>query len=338
MTIVKGLVKSALHSTFSYIGLLRLRMAKKPTLVILTYHRILPTESPLRNTEQPGMVASPETLRSHIELFQSLNASFVHLDEWVRKRKAGETLPKLAVALTFDDGWQDNYSYAFPLLEKYRVPATIFLVSQYLNTNRVFWPERVIELSRLEPSSRPPEINEWLKQYAAGTPFSERGLSVEEADGLVNNLKSLDDNTILSGITLNEAPHPSSSRLILNNSELREMASSGLVRFGAHTREHFRLNMLLDQASLEDEIVLCKSELESLNIGPISLFCYPNGDITDKGEHLVSGNYLGACTTQNGLNDTTTPVHNLKRFNFHDGNGRSRRLSLSTIGRSLFSS
>ena len=116
------------------------------------------------------------------------------------------------------------------------------------------------------------------------------------------------------------------------------MHASGLIRFGAHTRHHFRLNRLNNSQLLTDEIVLCKDEIQALGVGDAALFCYPNGDITATGEKVVSEHYQGACTTQTGLNDSHTSEYTLKRFNFHDGNGRSRRLCLSTIGRSLITS
>lgn len=335
-------IKSTLHSILSLLGWLKLRTLRKPTLVILTYHRVLPVDSSFREREQPGMIASPETLACHLELFQSLGAEFVHLDDWIDRKRQQKSLPPLAVAVTFDDGWRDNYTFAYPVLKQFQVPATVFLVSQYLNTHRVFWPEQVLEYATMAPSARPTALNDWLAPFAKHTSFSERSLTVEEADAIIGQLKSQDDQAILEKLEqfsgISETRTEDSTRQILNSQELSEMHASGLIRFGAHTRQHFRLNRLSDSQLLSDEIVLCKDELQALDVGDISLFCYPNGDITAVGEQIVGDNYQGACTTQTGLNDSHTSEFSLKRFNFHDGNGQSRTLCLSTIGRSLITS
>lgn len=332
---IKKPLKGFFHSLLSVAGWLKLKTLQQPTLVILTYHRILPMDSKFRHQEQPGMIASPDTLQCHLSLFRSLGASFVDLEDWLNRKSAGAQLPKLAVAITFDDGWRDNYTYAFPILKAFEAPATIFLVSKYLDTHRVFWPEQVIRYVTIEPQQRPQAIHEWLRNYAGSLPFDDRPLTIEEADVLIDNLKTLDDQTILEQLERSTVSEEEPVRQILNSEELIEMHGSGLVRFGAHTRQHFRLNRLTDPLALRNEIVLCKDDLEALGVGTISLFCYPNGDITNQGERFVAEAYLGACTTKNGINSADTSPYNLKRFNFHDGNGKSRRLCFSTIGRSL---
>ncbi len=332
---IKKPLKGFFHSLLSVAGWLKLKTLQQPTLVILTYHRIIPVNSKFRDQEQPGMIASPETLQCHLSLFRSLGASFVDLEDWLDRKSAGAQLPKLAVAITFDDGWRDNYTYAFPVLKAFEAPATIFLVSKYLDTHRVFWPEQVIRYVTIAPQERPQAIHEWLGNYAGSLPFDERPLTIEEADVLITNLKTLDDQTILEQLDQSRVTGDEPVRQILNKEELLEMHSSGLIRFGAHTRQHFRLNRLKDPMALRNEIVLCKDDLEALGVGNISLFCYPNGDITNQGERFVAETYIGACTTTNGINVADTSPYNLKRFNFHDGNGKSRRLCFSTIGRSL---
>ncbi|WP_286219885.1 polysaccharide deacetylase family protein [Marinobacter apostichopi] len=321
-------------------GWIRMRLTSKSTLIILTYHRILPDHHSDRHVEQPGMVTSPEVLRSHIRLMQSVGAVPVHLDDWLSMRVKNEYLPKLSFALTFDDGWQDNYRYAFPVLSSEATPATIFLVTGLLDTHRVFWPEQILKLltsAALDKSS--PEF-QWLCPFLPSESSSDSPLTLEQADEVISRLKALDDKTILDHLAgvpkaAVAATPEESFRPILNSTELSEMAASNLVRFGAHTQNHFRLNRIDSAPTLRDEIVGCQEDLKRLGRSAVPIFCYPNGDITADGQKLVKENYQAACTTKIGWNPQSRDAFDLRRFNLHDGNSSSPRKLFATIGRGI---
>jgi peptidoglycan/xylan/chitin deacetylase (PgdA/CDA1 family) len=88
-------------------------------VVVLCYHSIHPS--------LPFASASPELFRQHL---QWLNA---HCDVVPLRSLPIRTGPargaRPIVAITFDDGYEDNYTYAFPLLKEARVPATVFLTT-----------------------------------------------------------------------------------------------------------------------------------------------------------------------------------------------------------------
>lgn len=339
---VKQVLKEARNSLFAAIALFRIKFKSTPTLAILTYHRILPDQSPLRDTEQPGMIATPEALNMHISLLKRLGAEFVSLDGWLAAQRQNKVLPRLAVAVTFDDGWQDNYEHAFPVLEKHNVPATIFLVSQRINTSWLFWPEQVLDLLINNFRYLDHEALQWLHPYLGNKPantYSSSRYTIPQADLVINRLKALDDHTIETNLEKTRTALPALSqtdrnaRPLLNKQELDTMLTSGLVTFGAHTRHHYRLNHLADPSDLENEIAGSHKDLEELKLKPVSIFCYPNGDITGNGEQLVQAHFTAACTTQRGWNKSSSNPFSLRRFNFHDGNGSTRLSFLATLGR-----
>ena len=342
MATIRSFIKFWALSAFALYGWLRLKAVRSPTLLILTYHRVLPADSVEREFEQPGMIVSPENLEQHIKLIRSIGAVPIHLDEWLKRKKSGESLPPLAVAFTFDDGWRDNYLNAFPVLKNQEIPATIFLVTKLVDTTETFWPEQVIRILRTPGIDRNLPALEWLKPHLGELTHKPGPLTLLEADQVINRLKDLDDATILSHLkssakALAGKPNGEADNTpaILQSSDLAEMAENNRVRYGAHTRNHYRLNRLNNVEALEQQIAGCVSDLQQLTANSTPIFCYPNGDITDKGEQLVANYYQAACTTKTGWNKLTRSEYDLHRFNLHDGNSASARTLLATIGRSL---
>lgn len=335
-------LKQVRNGLFAAMALTKIKLKRSPSLIILTYHRILPAQSPLRQTEQPGMIATPEALDMHLSLLKWLGAEFVALDTWLGTQRQNRAQPRLAVAVTFDDGWQDNYEHAFPVLQKHNVPATIFLVTRRIDTPWQFWPEQVLDLLINHAHLADHKALQWLRSYlgnkADGT---ERPTSytILQADAVINRLKALDDHTIEKHLeqTRNALPELNqanqNARPLLNKQELNTMLTSGLVTFGAHTRHHYRLNHLSNPSDLENEIAGSRRDLEEFGLKPVSIFCYPNGDITSKGEQLVEGHFAAACTTERGWNKTSPNLFGLRRFNFHDGNGSTPLSFLAALGR-----
>ena len=125
-------------------------------LLILTYHRVLPSDDARALTEQPGMMVTPDTFEMHLE---ELDKKFemVRLCDWLENVRAKKALPRRACAITFDDGWRDNYEFAFPVLKKKNVPASLFLVSNMIGTRSDFWPgnlTRVLQaITKRDPGS-----------------------------------------------------------------------------------------------------------------------------------------------------------------------------------------
>lgn len=343
MTGVKGLAKYGAISLLAMYAWVRLKLVRRPTLLILTYHRVLPDGHPDRELEQPGMIVAPDILHRHIRFVKRLGAVPMHLDEWIERKKGNDrTLPPLSVAFTFDDGWQDNHRYAYPVLKDEGIPATIFLVTGMIDTSETFWPERVIKLLRAADSETIGEAPHWLHPYlpAEKKPLPGARLSMSEVDQVITRLKALDDATIVQSLNQMEkgdssSLEPSDNRAILSKAELSEMAESALIKFGAHTRKHSRLNRVESHEALHSEIVGCLKDLTELHVPWAPIFCYPNGDISTEGERLVAEHYAAACTTKTGWNTLDDSEYALTRYNLHDGNSGTTRSMLATIGRGL---
>ena len=287
------------------------------------YHRVLPPDSPARSTEQPGMYVSAETLDLHLTELKR-HFELVHLDEWLRRAKGGSSLPKLACALTFDDGWQDNYEFALPLLVRHAAPATIFLVSSYIGATYGFWPNRLMSLlqkSFASPGSVTfPQPLTRIVEPALAAAARCGELRDDDVDTVVQKAKEWDEQEIrtLVEVAENSCDGTSNSREILDAEEIARMAASGFVRFGSHTATHFRLGGRISSQELEREIVDSRKHLQDLSGQAIDLFCYPNGETSPGAVDLVRRHYLGAVTTRTGWNRPTGDPHLIRRIGVHE--------------------
>ncbi|WP_303905771.1 polysaccharide deacetylase family protein [Thiohalomonas denitrificans] len=272
-----------------------------------------------------------EALRKHHEL--------VHLSDWMTQAQSGAPLPKSAIAVTFDDGWADNYQHAYPLLARYQVPATLFLATDYISTNDWFWPERLARvIAKGWPDMRRHPAFTWIEKLLPPDADSGR-LSRTDIHCMISAAKSHGDTELRRRIELAERTagigRPQ-TRALLTWDETRNMTTSGLVELGSHTRTHQRLDATLSHSSLEHEVVGSSNQIvKETGVKPV-LFCYPNGNRSDDAEAVVRRHYSGACTTVRGCNTRNTDPFRIARIGIHQGMGTSTalfRFHLSCLNR-----
>jgi len=306
---------------------------QRNSLLVLTYHRVLPRGFPELPIVEPGMFVFDNTFEMHVrELLEHFQP--VDLAVWLRLREQGGELPVRAFAITFDDGWRDNYDYAFPILTKLQVPATIFVVSALAGTQYSFWPERLarrLQSSIANTNIRSPWLDHLIRDSgvqlgALDNDAISRVISVAKRETDRANHAHLDELNKLFG-----AVDTNSSRDLADWSELAEMARSGLVRIGSHTRHHVRMSDQLSEDELRTEIVMSREEIEGNCGHSAELFCFPNGDMTVASVDLVEKTYRGACTTEIGWNTSTTPAHALRRVLIHEDRCSTKNAFLACL-------
>jgi len=234
-------------------------------------------------------------------------------------------------AITFDDGWRDNYTNALPILKKYNVPATIFLTVNFIGTNDWFWPEKVYYL--LQKST---ESGKCCNSAVESLLNQKMGIHIGEnnadliclGDKMIGRIKSFPSTYIEDFINewrevLNEA-FPQ-KRLFLNWDEIKDMSRHGMT-FGSHTMNH-RILTYLSKKEKKLEIEESFEILKGAKINFIPIFSYPNGDYDEQTLHIVKGcSYRGAVTTQYGANEGQTDPFLLKRIGIHEDVSRTRNL------------
>ena len=325
------LAKSVLSKLLSFAGIpetmIRNRSGKQ--YMILMYHRILPSEL-AKPRIQAGMYVDPETFETHIR-FLKQHFQVVSLSE---KFSSNQTMGKTrsirpACVLTFDDGWKDFYEYAYPVLKRNQVPATVFLPTVYIGTDDWFWTDRLAWiLTNAIPPARPEIPGNTLLERIAGI----QGAYEERLEAAIHLLKNRNDQEIEEVIAalkvragIGATPN---QRVFLNWEEVREMAGSGLVSFGSHTQNH-RILVHLKEGEVREELVLSKEILLREGVVDPSFipFCYPNGNLNQRIARLVrEAGYHAAVSTVDGWNDDDVSPFELKRVAIHQDMTASREM------------
>jgi len=215
----------------------------------------------------------------------------------------GEDDGRPRVALTFDDGYANNFRVAFPILREFGFPATVFLVTGAVGTRRLFWFDR-LQIA-LGGRVAPAELKRIKEDFKAGT--HPHGID----DAVDTLLRAHPDAGAIPEEAV-EAYRP------LSREEIAEMAASGLVRFGSHTHRHEILPRL---SQAEAERTLAQS-LEILNTLPGygGYFCFPNGGWAP--EHIPLCRRLGfegAVLTRPGVWKDPADRFTIPRFGIGRG-------------------
>ena len=286
------------------------------------YHRIL---EPLHCQHFDINVASAtaENFAKQIE-YLSKRYSIISFDYFIHTYQDESKLPRNPLIITFDDGYKDNYKYAYPILRKFNVPATVFLTTGYIGNNDAFWWDKVsYMLNKITPSVwdnlKDTKIydlkvkTKW-KVYDAikkGALLMDKG----ETDSLILNLGDQ------LGV---EVPEFIGSDLTLTWDEIREMSHKG-VSFGSHTVSHLSLANISKKRA-EEEIVESKRRIEEeLNKSSKSrfeckVFSYPYGgagDFNEDNKRILQNNgFVCAATNIFGRNklDSRFDLYELKRI------------------------
>jgi peptidoglycan/xylan/chitin deacetylase (PgdA/CDA1 family) len=280
--------------------------------IILMYHRVV-REPPALGCPA-GMYVTAATLRSNLlELVDSFDV--VPLARLIDPEPSERPL----CALTFDDGWRDNYEVAFPLLREVKVPATIFLPVAMIDTGCRLWFSRLWELAEktLAGGVSPAFVRYFRKRVPGWTQsdMGEAGLSALILAMLNLNGGYIEE--IVNDAFRELAVEEDKKRQLLSWEEVTCMSRSG-ISFGSHGQRHYTLSTLAKREK-EEEIGGSLAFLREKNINSTPFFCFPNGRWDQEAlAMLEEAGYQGGVTTELGCNIGVGNPLLLERIRVHD--------------------
>ena len=316
---IRDIVSKSLYNTGSIEWYLKRKF--KHAALILSYHRINTKEFISKNCVMAGMYVSDKTFEAHM-IWLKKYFEIVSLNNLITKINKNQKWNYPLCAITFDDGWFDNYKFAYPILRKYNIPATIFVVGNRLNNSI---PDCYHLLFEIITNSRKIPFNlTGIKQIYKIITTSKKD-KVEKARMAVNILRTLTHNDfdIVYGKLIDycydrlDMKEINEKHKALSWKELNEMQNHD-INFGYHSKSHYMLTHVpIDKLSAEIEMPYKEAYNNGIELS--RFFCYPDGQYNDIIiQRLKDKGYKGAVSLKCGLNNYDTNPYVLRRINIHE--------------------
>jgi peptidoglycan/xylan/chitin deacetylase (PgdA/CDA1 family) len=314
-----------------------------PRALILLYHRV--TELP---SDPQLLCVSRQHFSEHLEILRK-HCRPTRLQELTKSLQDGNLLRR-SIVVTFDDGYADSLLNAKPLLERYEIPSTVFVISGSVGQEREFWWD---ELDRLFlHTGRLPDrlrivIDGHIHEWHLGAPSDNSQESTPQHStwnverkwdpaprhrvyralcDLLRPLPDRDQRAILEtlGAWAGTERVCRPTHRPLRPQEVFQLAADGLVEVGAHTLTHPILSRL-PEAMQRNEIERSKKQLEEVVGQPVASFAYPYGTRSDYTAQTVvavrASGFNRACSNFPGTVRRGGDPWQLPRFLVRDWDG-----------------
>ncbi len=238
---------------------------------ILMLHRVLPSLKENRIHNHQSLEITTEHLEKLIQFYKKNLYNIISLDD-LYEGLTNSNLPKKFVVFTLDDGYSDNYNYAFPIFKKNDIPFTIYITICFPNNCILLWwyalEDLLLKNDTLKHKDYP-----FLDRISCKTLYQKEMAFYE----IRTEMLKMDKQELGSFFkTFNIDLHSYVKDMALKWDQIIKLSRDPLVTIGAHTVNHLSLANL----SKEDcytEIMKSKLEIESKIGKTVKHFCYPFG-------------------------------------------------------------
>lgn len=303
-------VSSAIYHT----GLWSLYFGTRPRgsgdVAVVVFHRLVGDGVPYIQT-------SP-TVQTHVSVFEAMVAFLARrylvlgMDDLVARLESGTACTRDAVVVTFDDGYEDNLRLGLPVLERYQVPATFFLSTDFVGAERVaqrLWNDRLEQAILRSPLAccRPAEagLSAVPSEVLSLESHTDRTEALLELGGRLKDMGRAERDGAMARLEATLEVDPAEyRRTMLTWDEARRLADRGHA-IGSHGVSHTIMTRL-GLAEARAEIAESKRVIEERLGLEVRHFAYPNGREEDFSPDLVAAcreaGYRSVSTCAWGLN------------------------------------
>lgn len=263
-------------------------MTAAPTFHILLYHGVHGDGVDVGLRNRSGKHVSASRFDAEMEAVAA-DRPLVSMLDIAAALRGERSLPDGAVAVTFDDGFANNYDQARPILERHRVPATVYVSTGFIGTGRRMWSDR-LEASFLAASAPRLDLEVDGERFDYELGDDDRRLAAflavkARAKRLPNATKDRLVDAVTESLGPAATPHPLYD--FLDWDRLREMDESPLIDIGAHTVDHVSLSRVSPDemaSQIDGSVDAVAAELGH----PCPLFAYPEGQAHDYDDAVVA--------------------------------------------------
>ena len=257
-------------------GLWRLAAPLRTGLRILAYHRVFDYDEKNFPFDEAVVSASCEAFHQQMKFVRN-NFEVISFADLLACEQAGRPFPERGLIITFDDGYRDNYTHAFPILKEFNLPATIFLVTGHIGTTKLFWWDVVSYCIKHTPLAEKvfPDISH---QKLRLVDSRDKAFAIQMILGWIKHVPDDISRKFVEKLPgeLNVAMTEEIGKgLLLSWDEVKEMAHHR-IEFGSHTVTHPILANVSEDR-LHWEISESKKMIEQQTGNETVVMAYPVG-------------------------------------------------------------
>jgi peptidoglycan/xylan/chitin deacetylase (PgdA/CDA1 family) len=325
---MRVIIKKIILITFYCLGVFAFfRWLNRFRVPILTYHGVLRNPDKHKREYLDVNFIDENCFQRQMH-YLSRKYHPISLSKFVELLIEQKRPPKYSVVITFDDGFKNNYTIAYPILQKTQTPFAIFLTTGFIGSkNQMLWTQKIkwmiyhtckksisfkMGSSKISYSLKTPVEKEYATEKILSY-LKSISVHLRQADVKLLEQALMDDK--LANTTDAEKYE------FLNWENVGQMAKNG-VEFGSHTINHSILTTLGTEDAFE-EINKSKEQIEQVLQTKCTLFSYPNGTTKDFNEShkilLKEAGYSCALTQIPSLNDIGVHPFELRRLNIDRG-------------------
>jgi peptidoglycan/xylan/chitin deacetylase (PgdA/CDA1 family) len=307
------------------------RLLRKTSVVILRYHSVCERDDSPLSYIDPGLSVTLDGFDRQMRFLREHYAP-VSFEDVVESVTGGRPLPNLAVAVTFDDGYLDNYEYAFPVMQTYGISGAFYITAGCVNMGEPLWTSRLryyftatsqTSLSLSIP--RPKQLD--LSSPAARNASFAYTIATIKSVGKVRGGELFRDVETKLAVT-NLGPLKG---VMMTWGQIEAMGKAGQT-IGAHTLTHPNLPGLPPDEALA-EIAGSKALIEEKVGMPVLHFAYPNGRGVSHynepvREMVKKAGFLSSVTSIDGPVYTNDDPFSLQRLGVYRKHGNLSRFAL----------